>query len=155
MQYVSYKYAICVYSRHSQLAYRLMQNSVKYLRKIRQLQNHHSLCQERSYWGMRICVHCITTWHSFNLSVHSWYKLEKGTLPFLRDWLCSLFQVTNSIILNFEVFRIPRINPSHTAWPQHVPLKWSQVTAAARSKAWTVLALSNSGIVGSYPTPGM
>jgi hypothetical protein len=29
------------------------------------------------------------------------------------------------------------------------------ITAAARSKAWTVYAHSNAGIVGSYPTQGM
>jgi hypothetical protein len=29
------------------------------------------------------------------------------------------------------------------------------ITVAARSKIWTVLALSNTGIVGSNPTRGM
>jgi hypothetical protein len=29
------------------------------------------------------------------------------------------------------------------------------ITVAARSKAWTVFARSNAGIVGSYPTQGM
>jgi hypothetical protein len=29
------------------------------------------------------------------------------------------------------------------------------ITVAARSKAWTVVALSNAGIVGSNPTQGM
>jgi hypothetical protein len=32
---------------------------------------------------------------------------------------------------------------------------WLPIIAAARSKAWTVFARSNAGIVGSNPTEGM
>jgi hypothetical protein len=32
---------------------------------------------------------------------------------------------------------------------------WGPITVAARSKAWTVFALSNAGIVGSNPIQGM
>jgi hypothetical protein len=88
--------------------------------------------------------------------IYDWIGyLEKGTLPFLSYWIFSPFHVTDSIILNFEAFRIPLINPLHAEWSQYVPLKpYSRITVAARSTAWKVFARLGAGIVGSYPTRG-
>jgi hypothetical protein len=52
------------------------------------------------------------------------------------------------------------LNPFSAMW-NRLPIAWAIIyifrpfTVAARSKAWTVFAVCNAGIVGSNPTQGM